>query len=310
VLYWYARSLEKMGGNDNMEKAQKVYERIVSQYPYAFYATLAAERAHVALTIPALPTLQGKAPPGDNGAFALIEKLNRDGLHTAAKQVMDLAMNTHPAWETSHKEFITRTYIESQNYRKALDMAERHFDVGAYGPVEAQADPMFAAFFPPVFSEAVTGGYRLTGLPRGAIEGIMREESLFQCNVRSSAGATGLMQLMPRTAAMVARGNAGGASAADLTRPVDNVLLGSSYLASMQRQFGGQMPLAIMAYNAGPGNVNRFLRSLRHLDLDEFIENIPIDETRGYVKRVMRSMRVYASISDGADVKKSRVGKH
>ena len=307
VLYWYARSLEKMGGNKNIEKAIKVYESIVSDYPYSFYAAPAAERANVSLKIPALPELKGKAPPGDNSFFALIDRLNRDGLHNAAKQVMDLAMNINPEWEISHKEFITRKYIESQNYRKALDMAAQHFDSGAYGPVEAQSDPMFAAFFPPAFSEAVMGGYRLTGLPRGAIEGVMREESLFQCNVRSHAGATGLMQLMPATAAMVARGNAGGASAADLTRPVDNVLLGSSYLESMRKQYDNRMPLAIMAYNAGPGNVNKFLRNLRNLDLDEFIENIPIDETRGYVKRVMRSMQVYASIYDEAELGNSIV---
>jgi soluble lytic murein transglycosylase len=75
----------------------------------------------------------------------------------------------------------------------------------------------------------------------------------------------------------------------------------------MLKRFNNQMPLAVMAYNAGPGNVNKFLRNLRNLDLDEFIENIPIDETRGYVKRVMRSMQVYASIYDEAELGNSIV---
>ncbi len=306
VLYWYARSLEKMG---DAKKANKVYERIVTEYPYSFYATLSAERAGIPLAIPALPTLKGETPSGDNGAFALIDELNSDGQHTAAKQVMDLTMNLHPEWEKSHEEFIARTYIESQNYRKALDMAAQHFDSGAYGPVAPQSDPMFAAFFPTAYADAVSGGYRLTGLPRGAIEGIMREESLFQSNVRSHAGATGLMQLMPATAAMVARGGAGGASAGDLTNPVDNVLLGASYLNDMLRKFG-EMEYAVMAYNAGPGNVNRFQRALGNLELDEFIENIPINETRGYVKRVMRSQRVYASIGGETGSKKSKSKKY
>lgn len=304
VLYWYARSLQKMDGKGNAEKAMKVYKNIVSVYPYSFYATMAAARAGVQLKVPALPKLGGKPPSGSDGFFAIIDALNRDGFHNSAKQVMDLAMNLNPTWEISNQEFITRKYIEAQNYRKALDMAAQHFDSGVYGPVEAQSDPMFAAFFPSAFPEAVAGGYRLTGLPRGAIEGIMREESLFQSNVRSHAGATGLMQLMPATAAKVARGNAGGASAADLTDPIDNVLLGSAYLADMRRLFHDQLPLAIMAYNAGPGNVNKFLRNLRHFDLDEFIENIPISETRGYVKRVMRSMQVYGSIYNEEEFKK------
>lgn len=293
VLYWYARSLERSGVKD---KATKIYRRIVSDYPYSFYASLAAARANVPLNIPALPKLKGEKPKNDEGMFDLIDKLNAQGFRNEAGEVMDLAINLHPEWEKSYEEYVTLKFIESQNYRKALDMAALHFDSGVYGPVTPQSDPMFSAFYPMAFAEAVDGGYRLTGLPRGAIEGIMREESLFQVGVRSSAGAVGLMQLMPRTAAIMARGNAGGADASNLTEPADNVLLGSSYLADMLGRFGGQMPLAIMAYNAGPGNVAKFMRKLGGLDLDEFIENIPISETRGYVKRVMRSMKVYGSI--------------
>lgn len=292
LLYWYARSLQNLS---EAKEAAKIYERIVSDYPFSFYAIMAAERADIPLSIPKLPLLAGKAPLHDDGFFAIIDDLNRGGYHDAGSQMMDLAVNLNPSWETSNRDFIARKYIESQNYRKALDMAAVYFDSSAYGPVEAKADPMFAAFFPRAYEEAVARGYTLTGLPPGAIEGIMREESLFQPNVRSHAGAVGLMQLMPKTAALVARKNAGGANAWDLTNPLNNILLGSSYLAEMRDKFG-QMPYAIMAYNAGPGNVNRFLRSLGRMELDEFIENIPISETRGYVKRVMRSMQVYSSI--------------
>ena len=122
----------------------------------------------------------------------------------------------------------------------------------------------------------------------------MREESLFQCTARSYVGAQGLMQLMPATASMVRRkldipiGN-------DLTDPRNNILLGSTYLRDMKDYFEDQLPLAIMAYNAGPGNVNKWLRNFGDKELDEFIENIPLDETRNYVKRVMRSMQVYGS---------------
>jgi soluble lytic murein transglycosylase len=295
VLYWYARSLERMGGKKNLETARKVYARIVKQYPYAFYAVMAAERAGLPHTFPPLPALGGKPPSDDDGFFSIIDELNRAGQHMAARQVLDLAMQLNPQWEQSHEEFIARICIESQNYRKAIDMAAQHFDTSVYGPVEPQADPMFAAFFPRAFPQEAMEGYRLTGLPRGSIEGVMREESLFQTRVRSHAGAVGLMQLMPRTAAMVARGNAGGASCSDLTRPRDNVLLGASYLASMRERFGNRMPFAVMAYNAGPGNVNKFLRRLGKLNLDEFIENIPLSETRGYVKRVLRSQEVYAA---------------
>lgn len=306
VLYWYARTIENIGGNTNRDVAMKAYQQVASQYPFSFYAVLAAERAGIALAIPAMPAMEGKAPPDSEPFFEIIDALNRDGFRDAAMDAMDLAINLHPEWEKSHQIFITRKFMECGNYRKALEMAALHFDSGVYGPVEAQSDPMFAAFYPIAFPDAVARGYKLTGLPPGSIEGIMREESLFQPNVRSHAGAVGLMQLMPGTAAMVACSGAGGASSANLTNPLDNVLLGSSYLEEMRERFNGEMPLAIMAYNAGPGNVNKFIRNLKHLELDEFIENIPIDETRGYVKRVMRSQHVYAAIVSGQELQSTK----
>lgn len=64
----------------------------------------------------------------------------------------------------------------------------------------------------------------------------------------------------------------------------------------MKNYFKDQLPLAIMAYNAGPGNVNKWLRRFGNLELDEFIEKVPLRETRNYVKRVMRSMQVYGNM--------------
>lgn len=301
VLYWYGRALEKAHGKKN--KAGEVYARLVREFPFSFYAVLAARRGDITLKVPAFPTLKGSAPGSDGGYFALVDELNGDGYHDAAGSVLDLAVHSNPRWQDTHKEFITRKYVESRNYRKALDIAAQHFDSGVYGPVAPVSDPLFAAFYPMAYAGAVKTGYRVSGLPRGVIEGVMREESLFQKNVRSYVGATGLMQLMPGTASMVAKTVP--ASPTDLTDPENNIILGSTYLRDMRVKFDGQLPLAIMAYNAGPGNVNRFLRNLGHLELDEFIEEIPIAETRGYVKRVMRSMQVYGGLYGEPFFKKS-----
>jgi hypothetical protein len=88
------------------EKAAKIYERVVSEYPFSFYALLAAARARVPLNIPALPELKGTKPRHDEGLFDLIDKLNGDGFHDAAGDVMDLAMNLNPEWEKSNEEFV------------------------------------------------------------------------------------------------------------------------------------------------------------------------------------------------------------
>ena len=113
------------------------------------------------------------------------------------------------------------------------------------------------------------------------------------------------MQLMPTTAQMLQRKMAGLGIDNDLTNPTTNIMLGSRYLDDMRDFFDGRMPLAIMAYNAGPGNVRKWLRSQGSLELDEFIEAIPFSETKGYVKRVMRSMQVYGALYGDEYFKKS-----
>lgn len=291
ALYWHGRTLEKISAK-NKEKARQNYQKLLKEFPFSFYTTLAARRLGVAANSPKLPQLGGTVPSEGKDFFALIDEMTARKLNDAASAVMDIALNLHPDWQKNHEEYIAKKLIQSHNYRKALDMADKHFDCGVYGPVTGSSDPLFAAFYPLAYRDQTHLGYNKNSLPLGAIEGIMREESLFQRNVRSHAGAVGLMQLMPATARMMSR-NVGSETLLDLTDPQSNILLGSAYLHDMKNYFSGQLPLAIMAYNAGPGNVNKWLRTVGNKELDEFIEDIPLSETRGYVKRVMRSMQVY-----------------
>lgn len=295
-LYWHGHALEKSGGSKNLGKARTIYRDLTQNHPYSFYSVLAASRAKIKMARPTLPTITGTPPATDIEFFDAVAALNSRNLHSAASAMLDLVLHIHPEWDKSHKEYIARMMMESQNYRKALDMAANHFDSGVYGPTQVTSDPMFSALYPQAYRSQISKGYASTNLPHGAIEGIMREESLFQHNARSWVGATGLMQLMPATAKMVQRKLSQHAILEDLTDPQSNIMLGSTYLQDMVNYFDQQLPLAIMAYNAGPGNVNKWLRARGHIELDEFIEDIPFTETRGYVKRVLRSMQVYGGI--------------
>ncbi len=293
-LYWYAKSLEKMKGRKRT--AQKNYQKLVDEFPYSFYAVLAARQLGIKTPRQKLPPLEGVPPEEGFDFFILIDEFNRDGFHKAARSVLEFALYKHPEWETAnqaHKEYLVTKLIESQNYRKALDIASKHFESGFYGPIQGAEDPLFAAFYPQAFERIIKNRYKETDLPQGAIEGIMREESLFQTTAKSVVGATGLMQLMPSTAAFVKKGLESVYISSDLTDPKSNIILGSTYLEQMKNKFNDELPLAIMAYNAGPGNVRKWLKRNSNMELDEFIENIPFRETRGYVKRVMRTMSVY-----------------
>ncbi len=124
--------------------------------------------------------------------------------------------------------------------------------------------------------------------------GIARSESLFMPDVRSHAGAIGLMQVMPATARAVARENRLPYSGLQtLTNPESNIRLGTRYLGQMAARYSGNPVLATAAYNAGPHRVDRWLPDDGTVDPRIWIENIPFNETRKYVKRVLSAQAIF-----------------
>jgi len=134
------------------------------------------------------------------------------------------------------------------------------------------------------------------------IHAITRQESQFYPRAISPVGARGLMQLMPATARETAGQIGLGYSESQLWEPAYNMRLGSTYFQRMLRYYGGSYVLAVAAYNAGPGNVNKWLRSngdprLAGSDVIQWIEDIPIFETRNYVQRVLENAVMYDMLS-------------
>lgn len=125
-----------------------------------------------------------------------------------------------------------------------------------------------------------------TGLPPELIYAIIRQESLYRADAGSSAGALGLMQLMPETARRTARrADLPVPSRASLLIPAVNIPLGSEFLKYLVDRAAGQIPLAVAGYNAGPAAVRRWLPE-SPMETDVWAENIPFNETRTYVQRV------------------------
>tara|TARA_R110002096_G_scaffold223000_1_gene411964 strand:+ start:22425 stop:24407 length:1983 start_codon:yes stop_codon:yes gene_type:complete len=124
--------------------------------------------------------------------------------------------------------------------------------------------------------------------------GIARSESLFMRDVRSRAGAIGLMQLMPATGRDVAREIKLPYSGwTTLVDPASNIRLGTTYLAKMADRYNGNQVLATAAYNAGPHRVDAWLPENGTVDARIWIENIPFNETRKYVKRVLAAQSIF-----------------
>jgi soluble lytic murein transglycosylase len=149
------------------------------------------------------------------------------------------------------------------------------------------------------FRESVVRRSQEIGLDPAYVYGLIRQESRFIMDARSSVGASGLMQVMPATATWTAKKI--GLSPFTPSMLVDretNIAIGTGYLKLVLDDFAGSMPMAAAAYNAGPSRP-RAWRNGPVMEAAAWAENIPFNETRDYVKKVLANTTVYAAMITG-----------
>ncbi|HWR57795.1 MAG TPA: transglycosylase SLT domain-containing protein [Thermodesulfovibrionales bacterium] len=190
--------------------------------------------------------------------------------------------------------YVCRKLQEAGAYNKAVALLSRF---PGSGPSEQNDTLSKSLLYPfaywPVVSE-ISGRYTLDPL---VLLAVMREESRFDPLARSFAGALGLMQIMPETAYNLDKKlgmNISDASAIYNIRT--NIALGAYYLNALLKELGS-LPAALAAYNAGRDKVKEWLKAGNYASYDEFIEDVPYDETRNYVKRVLLSYSTYLNLS-------------
>ena len=156
--------------------------------------------------------------------------------------------------------------------------------------------------FPQPYSADVRATAVEEAVDTALVYGVMRQESAFNPAIVSPASAYGLLQLIPDTAAKLAKAEdlkPEDADEAHLVDPAINVRLGTRYLRDLVARFDGQLPLAVAAYNAGEDAVDRWKARGANLDVDTFVERIPYAETRTYVVKVMGNVARYGYLSRG-----------
>jgi len=151
--------------------------------------------------------------------------------------------------------------------------------------------------FPTPFEDCVAKYSGLYAVDRNIIYALAKAESLFKQNAVSSAGASGLMQLMPSTARGIARGLR--LEDYDLTDPCTSIQLGAKYISGLLKEFKGNYQYAVAAYNAGAGNVNKWKDRYKNEDMDYFTEFTPFIETRYYILRTDKFLTQYGIIHGG-----------
>ena len=163
--------------------------------------------------------------------------------------------------------------------------------------------------FPMPFRDELVARAKEIGLDPAYVYGLIRQESRFITDARSHAGASGLMQVMPATARWTARKIGLDYSPSMINDRETNLKLGTGYLKLVLDDFEGSQAMAAAAYNAGPGRPRRW-REGPMLEPAAWAENIPFNETRDYVKKVLSNASFYAAILSGETPSlKTRLGQ-
>lgn len=283
-LYWAGRAAEAAG---QQSAAQAYYQRAAA-FSDLYYGQLAAERTGLALKAPPPFDPRG-ATPAARAAFFNREVVRAAQYLGQSGQYQDqgLFLRQIAADAASAEDHILATELSRSIGRPDLGVM-----VGRSALLNGLSDYSIA-------------GYPSVAVPPGEegyftiIHAIARQESQFDRAAVSRVGARGLMQLMPGTARETAGKLGLGYDLGALTSDTGyNIRLGSSYFQRMLAYYGGSYPLAVAAYNAGPGNVNKWLRAngdprTGGIGMIEWVEAIPIFETKNYVQRVLENAVVY-----------------
>jgi soluble lytic murein transglycosylase len=148
--------------------------------------------------------------------------------------------------------------------------------------------------FPLLYRDQIEANAQRQGLDTGWVYGVVRQESAFVPDARSPVGALGLMQLMPATGRLTARKLKIPARSTHAILDIENNLrLGTGYLREMLDRYGGNQVLATASYNAGPNRIVEWLERDEGMDAEIWVETIPYNETRNYVKNVLAYTAVY-----------------
>lgn len=288
AAYWGGRTAEVL--NDKA-KADELY-RQAARFPTVYYGQLAANRLKPGARLNVAP--EPEASNEDLKAFAKHELVRAVRILAQADEsdrirpfIMAL-LEDRPShgW----RALTARLARGSGRLDLAIGVAKKSAQAGA---------ELIESGYPEIDPPALPKRDGIATVEVPLVLAVVRQESAFHVKAVSSAGALGLMQLLPSTAKGVAKALDEPFAQARLTAdPQYNLKLGQAYLRDMVRDFSGSYVLALAAYNAGPARAREWIKlngdpRAKDIDAIDWIEAIPFEETRGYVQRVLESLQIY-----------------
>jgi soluble lytic murein transglycosylase len=302
AAYWIGKWADKMGRKDD---AKQAFVYTLVRYTQSYYSWRAAEQLGIAVgdfqTVRALEpklvktTANWPLPIGS----PMLRELYQIGAYRDAWTLWQLEYPDREHYSVT-EQFAEATMLKSlERYQlglarvSQLEKREKPAEVADHQKVR-QYPSYWQALYPLAYIDLIQTNAQKQKINPLLVLSIVRQESKFDPETRSSVGALGLMQVMPSTANFIAPKLE--MSRFELVYPPDNIKLGTWYLADMHNNHKDHSLLAVASYNAGPGNVSKWLKGMSLKDPDEFVENIPFDETQNYVRHVLGNYWNYLRI--------------
>jgi soluble lytic murein transglycosylase len=296
--YWLWRSLQKI----KSDRASKAADELMTKYPFSYYGLRARlEQGGGALEFKQTTNDKVESTlwltPGDKIAWEKAQILMKAGwLEEAQAELRELP----PPVTANDKAVRALLWAAAGGYVTASRLANDAWDENS----DFRRAPFTDAAFPRDYSDFIEPNAKKRNLDRDLVRGLIKQESSFNPRAISSSNAYGLMQMIPPTAREIAQDLHMGTIKLpdDMFVPKRNIEMGTYYLAKQVSHYNGSVPLALASYNAGPGRIDRWLRTRPSVktaqgsseaDNEIWIDEIPYSETCFYVKAILRNIMLY-----------------
>lgn len=299
VMYWLAKTYEK---KNNISEAKNLYSKVYTKHKESYYAYLAAAKLNK-INTPFITTIADNLPTDKINIDLPILQSNLP-LNSAQKIDELLSLNDFKIFEyADFDNDIMKSWVAyyENNDTKASVVAEKTINNAKVKP--QISDDIYKLSYPIAYAELINQNAKKYNISPYLIISLIRKESRFNTEAKSSVGATGLMQIMPDTAMFIAQKNNIRHTPSLLTEPEYNIMLSSSYYNYIKKNYFSNDLFVIASYNGGYGSVSKWIKRFGTSDLEEFVEKIPYPETKDYVKQVYKNYWMYNCIYNSSKIR-------
>ena len=300
-MFWSAKSAKQL---KHMDLAQQIFTNVNMTFPYTYYGIRAGEMKPDKKFFPeirreeelplATPILSTDAHFHHSRGV----ELSATGFYEDARlEIKKLESTTRK--NLSGVLWLTKLYNNAHAYSDTMRVMQLYKNLKTKLREKDLTKNFWKKFYPLAYAKAIHDNAKIFNVDPYFVKGLIRQESLFNSQVQSRAGAIGLMQIMPETGRVLYANSKKRQpfNTTILFNPETNIQLGIQYISQLNKRFKKNKTHILISYNAGPHNLKKWLKRFSHLqDPDVFIESIPYPETRKYVKKVLRNYGIYQSL--------------